>query len=59
MNEIKYYKYLKNNVMQLNEYNALSSISKGLMCVFFVFLIVGQVRCRSPPFINLIFKNSN
>lgn len=31
------------------------SLNKGLMCAFFVALN-GQIKCRSPPFINLIKK---
>ena len=62
MNEIKYYKGVKDNVIQIvniKEYDALSSIIKGLMCVFFVPINTRQIRCRSPPTNNLSFKNLN
>lgn len=59
MNEVKYYKVLNSNLIKIvfeKEYDALSSINKGLMCVFFVFLNVGRAKCRGPPFINLVLK---
>ena len=32
-----------------------NSLNKGLMCAFFV-ASNGQIKCRSPPFINLFKK---
>ena len=58
MIERKYYKGLKNVIKEIvNKIrNAHISLNKGFMCVFLFVARNGQVRCRSPPFINLIKK---
>lgn len=60
MNELKYYKGILNKIKKefVNVISVQSSIKKGLMCAFFV-ATNGQIKCRSPPFINLFKKNSN
>ena len=53
---LKYYKGVKNEIkIRKEDVNAISvhnSLNQGLMCAFFV-ASNGQIKCRSPPFINL------
>lgn len=59
---LKYYKGVKNEIKIKQEIvyaiSVHNSLNKGLMCAFFV-ASIGQIKCRSPPFINLFKKNSN
>lgn len=59
---LKYYKAIQKGIKIKKEIGyAISvhnSLNKGLMCAFFV-ASNGQIKCRSPPFINLFKKNSN
>lgn len=59
MNELKYYKGVLNGIRIRKEIviaiSVHNSLVEGVMCAFFV-APVGQTRCRSPPFINLIKK---
>lgn len=56
MSELKYYAVIQNEIrIRKEDVNAISvhnSLNQGLMCAFFV-ASNGQIKCRSPPFINL------
>lgn len=56
---LKYYKGVKNEIKIKQEIvyamSVHNSLNKGLMCAFFV-VPIGQIKCRSPPFINLFKK---
>lgn len=56
---LKYYKGVKNEIKIKQEIvyamSVHNSLNKGLMCAFFV-APIGQIKCRSPPFINLFKK---
>ena len=56
---LKYYKVIQKGIKIRKEIvyviSVHKSLDKGLMCAFFV-APIGQAKCRSPPFINLIKK---
>ena len=59
MSVLKYYAVIQNEIrIRKEDVNAISvhnSLNQGLMCAFFV-ASNGQIKCRSPPFINLLKK---
>ena len=56
---LKYYGVIQNEIKVKKEIvyaiSVHNSLNKGLMCAFFV-ASIGQIKCRSPPFINWIKK---
>ena len=56
---LKYYEVIQNGIKVKKEIvyaiSVHNSLNKGLMCAFFV-APIGQIKCRSPPFINLFKK---
>jgi len=56
---LKYYGVIQNEIKVKKEIvyaiSVHNSLNKGLMCAFFV-ASNGQIKCRSPPFINLFKK---